>query len=138
MGLFCSLSGFLITHKMEIEGDFTAEETSLVNVIENETLVTKLAYNYKVCRNAMKEPVMYLTILFFGIEGMMVPNFLEFIYYYSINELKMSQFEWGALLCCITVYIIFSVMIYSKFLRPIEPRTLVATMIFCFLFSAIF
>jgi hypothetical protein len=90
MGLFCSLSGFLITSKLEIEGDFTAEEGSQVNIIENETLVTKLAYNYKVCRNALKEPTMYLTILFFGIEGMMVPNFLEFIYYYSINELKMS------------------------------------------------
>lgn len=90
MGLFCSLSGFLITNKLEIEGDSTAEDASQVNVIENETLVTKLTYNYKVCRNAMKEPTMYMTILFFGLEGLMVPNFLEYIYYYSINELKMS------------------------------------------------
>lgn len=29
-------------------------------------------------------------------------------------------------------------MIYSKYLRPMEPRFLVSVMIFCFLFSAIF
>lgn len=43
MGLLCSLSGILITNKLEIEGDFTAEQS--LPEERNETLLDKLYYN---------------------------------------------------------------------------------------------
>jgi hypothetical protein len=33
-----------------------------------------------VCKHALKERAMYMTILFFALEGLTVPNFFEFIY----------------------------------------------------------
>jgi predicted MFS family arabinose efflux permease len=81
---------------------------------------------------------MYMTILFFAIEGFTVPNFFEFIYYFAMNELKMSQIEWGMLMVTTTVSIIISTMIYSKFLRREEPRLLIKIMIACFMIAAFF
>lgn len=60
---------------------------------------------------------MHMTILFFAIEGFTVPNFFEFVYYYAMNELKMSQLEWGLFMVCISISIILGVMVYSKYLR---------------------
>jgi hypothetical protein len=80
---------------------------------------------------------MYMTILFFAIEGFTVPNFFEFIYYYSVNEKKMSQLEWGLGMVAITIAIMVMIGIYAAFLKDKEPRNLIMISIFLFFTSAL-
>jgi hypothetical protein len=65
---------------------------------------------------------MYLTILFFAIEGFTIPNFNEFFYYYATGELGIDQLTWGLFIVIFTISITVGVMIYSKFLKDCEPR----------------
>ena len=80
---------------------------------------------------------MYMTILFFALEGFTVPNFFEFIYYYSVNEKKMSQLEWGLGMVMITIAIMVMIGIYATFLKDKEPRTLILLSILFFFTSAL-
>jgi Na+/melibiose symporter-like transporter len=89
--------------------------------------------NYRVCRNALREPAMHMTLLFVVLEGCSVPNFLEFIYYFATNEVGMSQIEWGLSILLVFVGILGMVVIYSKFFRDAEPRRVVVYSIGCFL-----
>ena len=43
------------------------------------------------CKNALREPAMYMTLLYVVIEGFTVPNFFEFMYYFATNEVGMTQ-----------------------------------------------
>jgi hypothetical protein len=65
---------------------------------------------------------MYLTILFFAIEGFTIPKFNEFFYYYATGELGIDQLTWGLFIVIFTISITVGVMIYSKFLKDCEPR----------------
>ena len=89
MGLLCSFSGFLIDQQLEKSGDLTAEG-HLVITLENQTLRERLHYNFEVCKHALEERAIYMTILFFAIEGFTVPNFFEFIYFYAVNVLNVT------------------------------------------------
>ena len=82
------MSGFLITQQLEREGDITYEEGD--SEIEEMNFRQKIDYQYNVCKNALREPTMYMTIVFFVIEGSAVPHFFEFFYYYAMNELHVS------------------------------------------------
>jgi hypothetical protein len=130
MGLACTASGFLITPKLETEGDIVAEQHlnengTDVSIVNERSLSEQMDYNYQVCRNALHEPTMYLTILFFALEGFTVPHFNEYLYYYATNELKINQFEWGLLIVSVVVSITLGIMVYSKYLKEYEPRTLI-------------
>ena len=86
-GLACALSGFLITQKLEKEGDVTVDGDS---EIEEMNFCQRINYGYRVCKNALREPTMYMTMLFFVVEGFTVPHFFEFFYYYAMNEIGMT------------------------------------------------
>lgn len=136
MGLACSVSGFLINKHLEKAGDLIALDDR-PDSISHQSLGKQIAYNLKVCRNALRERSMYMTILFFAIEGFTVPNFFEFIYYFAINEAKMSQMEWGICMVMINVSIMIMIGVYAGFLKDKEPRSLIKLSICLFLLSAI-
>ena len=90
MGLLCSFSGCLINHHLETVGDIKAENDEGSSQ-QDQSFTDHIKYNYKVCKNAFKEKIFYMALLFFTIEGFTVPNFFEFVYYYATNEAKMTQ-----------------------------------------------
>lgn len=136
MGLACSVSGLLINKHLETAGDLTAEDDR-ADSISHQSLGKQISYNFQVCRNALKERAMYLTILFFAVEGFTVPNFFEFIYYFAVNEAKMSQMEWGLCMVMVNISIMAMIGIYAGFLKGKEPRSLIKLSVFLFLLSAI-
>jgi len=68
---------------------------------------------------------MYMTILFFAIEGCTIPNFAEFTYYYATSELGIDQLTWGLYIVMFTISITVGVMVYSKYMKDYEPRQMI-------------
>jgi Na+/melibiose symporter-like transporter len=90
-----------------------------------------------VCKHALKERAMYMTILFFALEGLTVPNFFEFIYYYAINVMKVSQLEWGVSMVATHLAGLVMILVFAWKLKEKEPKSLIKLSVIFYLISAV-
>ena len=69
-------------------------------------------------------PEIYLVILFFLLNGLFSPDFGDFSYYFMLNTVKMSKFQYSMLGVIGQITSVFGTMYYEAQLKDIEVRTL--------------
>ena len=63
---------------------------------------------------AMMMPEIYLVILFFVLNGVISPDFGDFSYYFMLNEIKISKFQYSMLGTIGQFTSIFGTMFYEN------------------------
>jgi len=82
---------------------------------ENESpFLTKLRRNMKDIGKAMMMPEIYLVILFFILNGVISPDFGDFSYYFMLNEIRISKFQYSMLGTIGQFTSIFGTMFYEN------------------------
>lgn len=71
----------------------------------------------------MVMPEIYLVILFFVLNGLISPDFGDFSYYFMLNVVKISKFQYSMLGVVGSFTSVFGTMYYEKYLKDIEVRT---------------
>lgn len=75
-------------------------------------------------KEAMKIPVIYRTIGFFLLSGLIVPTFSDINYYFVLNVVKFSKFTVSMLSIVGYISLLGGVIMYNKWLKQWEIRTL--------------
>lgn len=75
-------------------------------------------------RQAMHIPQIYRAILFFLLNGLIVPSFGDFSYYFSINIVQFSKFTVSMLTLIGFITLLTGTMAYERFLKNYEVRKL--------------
>ncbi len=79
-----------------------------------------------VWKNAFSERAMQFTLFFLLLEGITVPNFHTFIYYYCTDELGFSETYWGLMLTFSRIGVAIGIIIFAKYYSKGEPRIIMA------------
>ena len=94
------VSALSIDKRLEIEGDFEAEE--LVQTDPNRSgmrirrgFCDELSHNFRIARNALKVKEFQTMYLFYILQGITLPQFYQFLYYFYTDVLLFSQFTYG-------------------------------------------
>jgi hypothetical protein len=74
-------------------------------------------------KEAVKEPVIYRTILFTVICIGFVPSFGEVDYFFQLNVAKITQFQYSLLALIGSFTLFFGTLIYNKWFQEWEVRT---------------
>lgn len=75
-------------------------------------------------REAMRIPQIYRAILFFLLNGLIVPSFGDFSYYFSINIVQFSKFTVSMLTLIGFITLLTGTMAYERWLKNYEVRKL--------------
>lgn len=75
-------------------------------------------------KEALKIPAIYKTLLFFFITGAIVPSFSDIGYYFSLNVVQFSKFTLSMLTVLGFVTLLLGTMVYNKYFKEFEVRTL--------------
>jgi hypothetical protein len=75
-------------------------------------------------KEALQIPAIYKTLLFFFITGAIVPSFSDIGYYFSLNIVQFSKFTLSMLTVLGFVTLLLGTMIYNKYFKEFEVRTL--------------
>lgn len=89
-------------------------------------------------KNAFSERAMQFTMFFLLLEGITIPNFHTFVYYYCTDELGFSETYWGMMLTFCRIGVAIGIILFAKFYRKQEPRFIMAFSIFIQLFTELF
>jgi len=128
-GLVVSICGCFMSPELELTGDVEAEQALAHEHDEGReqrprSCCQELSHNYRVVREALKTREMYRTILFFVIWGMVVPNYIEFMYFFKLDVVGFSQFTYSMLLLLGAVALTLGIVAYSLWLKGAEMQTL--------------
>jgi hypothetical protein len=85
----------------------------------------------------MKIPVIYRTIGFFLLSGLMVPTFSDINYYFVLNVVKFSKFTVSMLSIVGYISLLGGVIMYNKWFKHREIRTLLKYSLILGFFSQI-
>ena len=140
-GLAIFLQALFMHNKLEIEGDFEAEETINIDPTRSgihlrRTFSQEIAHNYHVIRNALKVKELQRTFLFYILLGLTCPILMNFMYYFKL-EVGVSQFSYQMIGVLGGVYLVIAVMIYQTFLQQYESRTLIRLTLSLYIASGI-
>ena len=80
---------------------------------------------------------MQFTLFFILLDGITVPNFHTFVYYYCTDELGFSESYWGFMLTFGRIGVAIGIIIFAKHYRKDEPRFIMAFSILLQLFTEI-
>jgi hypothetical protein len=72
----------------------------------------------------MLMPEIYLVISYFLLNGLLSPDFGDFSYFFMLNVVKLSKFQYSMLGLVGQVTGIFGTMMYEQLLKDIEVRTI--------------
>ena len=67
-------------------------------------------------------PEIYLVIAFFLLNGLLSPDFGDFSYYFMLNTVKLSKFQYSMLGVVGQVTSVFGTMYYEAYLKDLEVR----------------
>lgn len=73
---------------------------------------------------AIKTPVIYRTLLYYALCGMLVPSFQDVGYYFQLNVLQFSKLTYSLLTLLGFVSLMIGTLIYNRYLQNWEFRTL--------------
>ena len=81
----------------------------------------------------MAMPEIYLVIFYFLISGLIQPDFGDFSYYFMLNVVNISKFQYSMLGTIGSFTGIFGTMYYEQYLKDVEVRTLLywSTVVSC-------
>lgn len=78
------------------------------------------------------------TLLFFILIGFTVPRFDDFMYYFKIGPAGFSQFSYSILTLLGAIALIIGIMIYQRYFKDTEPRTMIGMAIGLTIVSSFF
>ena len=81
---------------------------------------------------------MQFTLFFLLLEGITIPNFHTFVYYYCTVELGFSETYWGLMLTFCRIGVAIGIIIFAKYYRKGEPRFIMAFSMIIQLFTELF
>ena len=82
-------------------------------------------------------PEIYLVIMFFILNGLISPDFGDFSYYFMLNVVKLSKFQYSMLGVIGQVTSVFGSMFYEQNLKDIEVRTVLYWSTVCSIISSL-
>jgi|LauGreDrversion4_2_1035121.scaffolds.fasta_scaffold198412_2 Na+/melibiose symporter-like transporter len=108
------IAGYYINPQVE-ENNSEREDISVWQNLKKNSIEIK---------EAMKIPVIYRTIGFFLLSGLTVPTFSDINYYFVLNVVKFSKFTVSMLSIVGYISLLGGVIMYNKWLKQWEIRTL--------------
>lgn len=72
--------------------------------------------------HAIQRIEIQLVILYFLLDGITNPSFGDFGYFFQLNVIGLSKFEFAMITLVASICSIFGVMIYEAFLKDVEVR----------------
>ena len=77
-------------------------------------------------------------ILFYVLFGLTYPTFTEFLYYFKLEVLGLTQFQYALLALVGSISMFVGIMVYSIWLKEAETRTLILISIFFMILGSLF
>ena len=99
-GLIVAVNGSYLTLESEedpVPLDESFDSQASQSSLEEQSFFTKLSKNIKQIMSALRMPEIYMVISFFIINGLMSPDFSDFNYYFLLNVVKLSKFQYSML-----------------------------------------
>lgn len=138
MGLVIAANGLLLTQESEADGQEASRDISQLSLgnsagEEASGFWGKLGKNLRQIGIAMAMPEIYLVIFYFLISGVTQPDFGDFSYYFMLNVVNISKFQYSMLGTIGSFTGIFGTMYYEQYLKDVEVRTLLywSTVVSC-------
>ena len=79
---------------------------------ENETNLQYAKKQFEMVFETVQIPIIYKMAIFLILSGALVPRFQEFKYYYMVDELGFSDFEYGIVLVGACAEFIIAVLVF--------------------------
>lgn len=127
MGIVVAAIGSMLNPESETDPDQPVED-------EEVGFLEKFGQNLGEILSAVLMPEMYLVVLYFVIGGFLCPDFGDFGYYFYLNTVGISKFQYSMLGTIGQFTSIFGTMWYEKSLKNVEVRTVLywSTLLSCF------
>ena len=74
---------------------------------------------------ALRRKEIYCIVIYFIIDGLTNPDFSDFTYFFLLNVIGVSKFMFAMLALIGQIASVIAVMIYEKFLKSVEVRTVI-------------
>lgn len=87
-------------------------------------------------KQAIMMPEIYLTLLYFTISCILHPSFYSYWYYFKMNIVKFSKFQYAILNCFSYFSTLTGTVCFNKYFKEEEVRTLMRYGIYLNIFSA--
>ena len=87
----------------------------------------QFALNIKLIIQSMKNKEIYLTLVFFILTGFINPDFGDLMFYFLLDDCKLSQDQYDFLNIMQSVGIIIGIIIYMNYLQNFEVKKLIFT-----------
>lgn len=133
-GYYAIFSAFVIASacclnmELEYESDFDVAMYCIVDgryTGRRRKFCDELKHNYHIVKNEFKMRLFQRVMLFYVVLGLTHCRFDDFMYYYKLNVLGFTQFQYSCFsiggACCMTI----AVVLYQRFMTKWETRTMV-------------
>mmetsp|Transcript_13088 Transcript_13088/g.22088 ORF Transcript_13088/g.22088 Transcript_13088/m.22088 type:complete len:291 (+) Transcript_13088:622-1494(+) len=118
-GLVVMLLGFNLDP--EAEEDVTAAEDEKGR---KRAFLEEVRHNLSQIRGAIKLPEVYQTLVFFLLVGLVEPSFGDFWYYFQLNVIKFTKFQYAMFGVLGYASLSLGTLYYNLYLKEHEVRTL--------------
>ena len=97
------------------------------------SLCERTSHNFREIKQGFQIRELWRTLLFFMIEGAIVPSFTDYVYYYSQDVYGFTNREFSYLALTGHVTLFVGIMLYNKFLKekPIRSMMVAAALVHC-------
>ena len=126
------VSGFYITNELETESDIEVD----LSLGRPRTCWEEFKHNWKIVKNEFKLPAFYRLIIFFLLLGITKPMFTDYMYFFKLEEAKLTQFQYAILQLVGAIFVTIGVLMYTFWMKNFETRTLLGIAIFIMVLSS--
>eukprot|EP00347_Sterkiella_histriomuscorum_P014137 403362023 len=113
------------------------QETSQENLLRKEGFLFNLKRNWKEIKVAVQIPEIYKTLAYLFLAGLIVPQFGDMTYYFQLNIIKFTKFTQSMLGVLSFISLLFGVLLYTRFFRQKEFRTMLTYGIYMNIFGCV-
>lgn len=124
-GMISAVNGMQLTKESESDQVELNESQDSLASQQPEGFYAKLRLNISQIISAIKMPEIYLVILYFVFSGLTSPDFSDFSYYFMLNVIKLSKFQYSMLGLIGSFTGVLGTIYFEKYLKDIEVRTLI-------------
>ena len=89
-------------------------------------------------KEALQIPVFYRTLIFFFLSGMIIPSFSDIMYYFNLEVIHLNKSTISLLALLGFITLVLGTMIYNRFFKKGEFRTLIKYSVWITILDAVF
>lgn len=105
--------------------------------LESKSFSQEFKLSLSQIKHAVSMPEVYLTISYHILAALFQPKFMSYWYYFKMNVVKFSKFEYAIINCISYFYKVLGSICYNKYFREYETRRLIMFSIFLNIFQAV-